>query len=122
VRREAGRQLELAGNPDFFLGAPKLDRVVILTAGDPDAMMNLVLDGTADAFEALSPVSGPPRLAANKTMRIELAPSFTVISLLFNQRAFGDRTRSWRTATFAKPSPWESIGSPWCGVRMGPTW
>jgi peptide/nickel transport system substrate-binding protein len=60
VRREPGRQLELAANPGFFLGTPTIDRVVFLTARDPEAQINLILDGSADLFENVPPVSGPP--------------------------------------------------------------
>ena len=91
VRREPGRRLELAADPNFFLGAPKLDRVVFLLARDPEAMINLLLDGTADLFEAVPPVSGPPRLAANPAIRLVTAPSLDVVYLLFNLRAYGDR-------------------------------
>lgn len=93
VRREPGRQVELAADPGFFLGAPKLDRVVFLVVRDAEAALNLLLDGTADAYEAVPPVSGPPRLAANRALRLLTAPSFNVMYLLFNQRAYGDRTR-----------------------------
>lgn len=93
VRREPGRQLELAANPDFFLGAPKLDRVVFVLARDPDAQMNLLLDGTGDVLEALPPVSGPPRLASRPEVRMFVRPSFGVQFLLFNERAYGDRSR-----------------------------
>ena len=93
VRRDPGQKLELAANPDFFLGAPRLDRVVFLVVRDPEAALNLLLDGSADAYEAVPPGSGPPRLAANPALRILTAPSFGVVYLLFNQRASGDRTR-----------------------------
>lgn len=93
VRREPGRQLELAAVPSFFLGAPKIDRVVVLFARDADARMNLLLDGSVDAYEGVPPVSGPPRLARSPAYRIETQPSFDLVYLLFNQRAYGDRTR-----------------------------
>jgi peptide/nickel transport system substrate-binding protein len=93
MRRDPGRQLELAANPDFFLGAPKLDRLVFLTARDPEAQINLLLDGTADIFEAVPPVSGPVRLAANPAIRLLNVPSLSVLYLLFNQRAPGNRTQ-----------------------------
>ena len=70
IRRDPGRQLELAANPEFFLGAPKLDRLVFLTVRDPEAQINLLLDGTADIFEAVPPVSGPVRLAANPAVKL----------------------------------------------------
>ena len=93
VAREPGRRLELAADSGFFLGQPKVDRVVFLLARDPDAQMNLLLDGTADVFEATPPVSGPPRLAAHPAIRLVTAPTLGVVYLLFNQRAYGDRSR-----------------------------
>ncbi|HEU5220413.1 MAG TPA: peptide ABC transporter substrate-binding protein, partial [Gemmatimonadales bacterium] len=93
ARREPGRQLELSGDPAFFLGAPRIDRVVFLFARDADARMNLLLDGTVDVYEGFPQVSGPPRLAGNPAYRIEEIPSFDVVYLLFNQRAYGDRSR-----------------------------
>ena len=93
VRRDPGQRLELAANPDFFLGAPKIDRVVFLTARDPEAQINLLLDGTADIFEAVPPVSGPVRLAANPGIRVVTVPSLAVLYLLFNERANGNRDR-----------------------------
>lgn len=93
VRRDPGRQLELAAVPGFFLGEPKIDRVVFLLARDPDAQLNLLLDGTADALEAFPPVSGPPRLRRDAPIRLHAMPSLVVTYLLFNQRAYGDRSR-----------------------------
>jgi len=93
VRREAGRQIELAANPAFFLGRPRLERVIFLLARDPEAQLNLVLDGTADALENVTPVSNVARLAARPEIRIMPVPTFGVGYLLFNERAYGDRSR-----------------------------
>jgi peptide/nickel transport system substrate-binding protein len=93
VRRVPGQRLELAGNPEFFLGAPKIDRLVFLVVRDVEAALNLMLDGTADIYEAVPPVTGPPRLAANSALKLAAAPSFNVLYLLFNQKAYGDRNQ-----------------------------
>lgn len=93
VRREAGRQLELAGVPTFFLGSPKIDRVVFLLARDADAQTNLLLDGTADAIENVNPPPRVARVAARPTLRIVGTPTFGVGYLLYNFRAYGDSTR-----------------------------
>jgi len=87
-----GQRLELAANPDFFLGAPKLDRVVFIEARDPEAQLNLVLSGTADALENVVPVTNIPRVANNPTLRLLQVPSFTVSYLLFNQLSRSDRS------------------------------
>lgn len=93
LRRVPGQRVELAGNQDFFLGAPRIDRVVLLVIRDVEAALNLLLDGSADVYEAVPPVTGPRRLAANPDLRLAAAPSFTVLYLLFNQRAYGDRSQ-----------------------------
>jgi peptide/nickel transport system substrate-binding protein len=93
LRRDPGQKLELAGNPGFFLGAPKLDRVIFLVVRDAEAALNLLLDGSADAYEGVAPSTGPARLAANPNLRLLTAPSFGVVYLLFNERAYGDRSR-----------------------------
>lgn len=93
VRRDAGQRLELAGNPGFFLGEPRIDRVVFLVVRDVEAALNLLLDGSADVYEAVPPITGPPRLAANPAIRLLSVPSFSVSYLLFNQRAHSDRSR-----------------------------
>jgi peptide/nickel transport system substrate-binding protein len=91
-RREPGRSLELLADPAFFLGRPGIGRVVVLLARDPEAQLNLLLDGTADILDNVTPVSNVPRLAGRPDLRIVPVPTFTVGYLLFNQRAFGDRT------------------------------
>lgn len=92
-RKESGRLIELTANPQFFLGAPKITRVVFLRAPDPEAQMSLLLDGTADAHQAISPVTGVPRMLARKEFVIRPVPSLTVGYLTFNLRASGDRTQ-----------------------------
>jgi peptide/nickel transport system substrate-binding protein len=94
ARREPGRQVELEAVPDFFLGAPKLQRVVFLIARNAEAQLNLMLDGSADAYEApgvlarqITPVMDKPSL------RILTQPALVVGYLLFNQKAYGDRSK-----------------------------
>ncbi len=90
---EPGQKLELVSNPDFFLGAPKLDRIVFLLIRNSEAQLNAVLDGTADAFEGvllqkdIGPIVGRPSL------RIVTYPSYTIAYLLLNERAPGDRSK-----------------------------
>jgi len=92
VRRDPGRQMELAAVPEFFLGAPRIDRVVLLLARDPEAQLNLILDGTADALESISPISNIPRVEARGDYRLVPVPTFILGYLLFNHRAYGDRS------------------------------
>ncbi len=93
VKFEPGRQAELAANPDFFLGGPKLDRVIFLIARAGEAQLNLMLDGTADAYEAgLLPRQITP-IVEKPSLRILTQPSLGIGYLLFNQRTPGDRSK-----------------------------
>jgi len=90
---EPGRQLELVANPDFFLGKPGLARVVFLVVRGAEAQLNLVLDGTADAYESAMLARQVTPVVAKPDLTIHTMPSFSVGYLLFNQRAYGDRSR-----------------------------
>jgi peptide/nickel transport system substrate-binding protein len=87
VRNVPGQFVELAAVPDFFLGTPKLERVILRTAVDPSARLNLLLSGQADAHDIIPP---PPdnlrRVSADTNLRLISVPSSTVGYLLFNQR------------------------------------
>lgn len=87
VRMVAGQFVELAANPDFFLGKPKIDRVIIRLAIEADARLNLLLSGQVDAMENIPPPQeNLRRVAADTTLRLIAVPSPTVGYLLFNQR------------------------------------
>lgn len=93
VRREPGRQVELAADPGFFLGRPKLERVVFLLARDIEAQINLLLDGTADALENVNPPARIARVSSRPGYTVVAGPSYGVGYLLFNFKAYGDRTQ-----------------------------
>jgi peptide/nickel transport system substrate-binding protein len=87
VRNVSGQFVELAANEHFFLGKPKLDRVIIRVAADPDARLNLLLGGQADAMDnAVPPLDNLRRIKADTTLRVIAVPSAGVGFLLFNQR------------------------------------
>jgi peptide/nickel transport system substrate-binding protein len=87
VRSVAGQFVELAANPDFFLGKPKLERVIIRIAADADARVNLLLSGQADAMDNVPPPQDNlRRVAADSSLRLIPVPSPTVGYLLYNQR------------------------------------
>ena len=97
VRSVPGQFIELAANPTFFLGTPRITRVFFRTAGDVDARINLLLSGEADATDNIAaPLSNVERVRAAPDLRIVPLPSPTVGYLLFNQR---DRTNR------SKPHP-----------------
>ncbi len=94
VRSVPGQFIELAANERFFLGRPAITRVVVRTATDPDARMNLVLSHDADATDnILPPLSNLQRMGADRKIRLIPVPSPTIGFLLFNQRDPADTSR-----------------------------
>ncbi len=94
VRTVPGQFIELRRNDDFFLGTPKIERVIVRAAADPDARVNLMLSGQADAMDNIPPPQDNiRRIAAEPSLRLIPVPSPTVGYLLFNQRDRRDRER-----------------------------
>jgi peptide/nickel transport system substrate-binding protein len=94
VRSVPGEFIELRRNDDFFLGKPKIERVIVRAAADPDARVNLMLSGQADAMDNIPPPQDNiRRIAAEPSLRVIPVPSPTVGFLLFNQRDRHDRQR-----------------------------
>ncbi len=95
VRSVPGQFIELAANPDFFLGRPAIEHVFFRAASDPEARMNLMLTGEADAMDNVpAPPSNIQRLAAAPDLRTVPVPSPVMGYLLFNQRDRTDHTKS----------------------------
>jgi peptide/nickel transport system substrate-binding protein len=87
VRNVPGQFIELAANEKFFLGKPKIERVIIRAAADPDARLNLLLSGQADAMDyVLPPLENLQRVKADTSLRLIPVPSPTVGFFLYNQR------------------------------------
>jgi peptide/nickel transport system substrate-binding protein len=94
VRAVPGQFIELRRNDDFFLGKPKIERVIVRAAADPDARVNLMLSGQADAMDNIPPPQDNlRRIAAEPSLRVIPVPSPTIGYLLFNQRDRHDRER-----------------------------
>jgi peptide/nickel transport system substrate-binding protein len=95
VRSVPGEFMELAANQHFFLGKPKLERVIIRMAVDPAARLNMVLSGQADAMDnVVPPLDNLRRVSADSSLRLVPVPSPTVGFLLFNQRDPRDSTHA----------------------------
>jgi peptide/nickel transport system substrate-binding protein len=95
VRNVPGQFVELKGNESFFLGRPKIDRVIIRVAPDPDARLNLLLSGQGDAMDnVIPPLDNLRRIAADSTLRLIPVPSPAVGFLLFNQKDPADSSHS----------------------------
>ena len=87
VRVVSGQFLELAANEDFFLGKPKIGRVILRVAPDPDARINLLLSGQADALDnVVPPLENIQRIKADTTLRLIPVPAPALGFLLFNQK------------------------------------
>jgi peptide/nickel transport system substrate-binding protein len=87
VRNLPGQFVELAANEQFFLGKPKIERVILRVAADPDARLNLLLSGQVDAMDnVIPPLENLRRINADTSLRTIPVPSPTVGFLLFNQR------------------------------------
>ena len=94
VRAVPGQFIELRSYDDFFLGKPKIERVIVRVAADPDARMNLMLSGQADAMDNIPPPQDNiRRIAAVPSLRVIAVPSPALGFLLFNQRDPRDRDR-----------------------------
>jgi peptide/nickel transport system substrate-binding protein len=87
VRVVPGQFLELAANDSFFLGRPKIGRVIFRVAPDPDARINLLLSGQADALDnVIPPLENIQRIKADSSLRLIPVPSPALGFLLFNQK------------------------------------
>jgi peptide/nickel transport system substrate-binding protein len=92
VRSVPGQFVELAAVPGFFLGKPRIERVILRTAAEPSARINLLLSGQADAMDVIPPPF-IDRIASDTTLRLISVPSATMGFLLFNQRDPKNRAR-----------------------------
>jgi peptide/nickel transport system substrate-binding protein len=94
VRSVPGETVELAAEPNFFLGRPGLGRVIFRTASDPAARMNLLLSGEADAMASVvPPMANRDRLERTGDFRLITTPSDLLGYLLFNYRDPADTSR-----------------------------
>ena len=94
VRSVPGQFVELAANDQFFMGAPAIKRVIVRTAADQEARINLLLSGDADAMNYVSPpLTNLARVSSDRDLRLVPVPSPTVGYLLFNARDPADHTR-----------------------------
>jgi peptide/nickel transport system substrate-binding protein len=93
VRRTPGQLVELAADPRFFLGKPRITRVLFLIAPDPEARANLVLSGTADAIDNIYSFTNPARLERLPAYQYYPVPGLTLIYINLNQRDPADSSR-----------------------------
>jgi peptide/nickel transport system substrate-binding protein len=93
VRRVPGQLVELAAFDRFFLGRPKIDRVIFRVTPDAEARLNLILTGEADFVQSLS-LPAEARIREESSFQVIPVISTGITYGLFNQRARSDRTRA----------------------------
>lgn len=93
VRGVPGQFVELRATKGFFLGEPRLDRVIFRVAADADARMNLLLSGEGDALENILPLANQARVRADTSLRLVAVPSTLIGYLLYNERDPADSAR-----------------------------
>jgi peptide/nickel transport system substrate-binding protein len=93
ARRVPGQLLELQANDRFFLGAPRLKRVLFLLARDPEARLNLLLSGAADAIDNIYSLPNPSRIEKLPSFNYYPVPGLVLSYITFNQRDPADTSR-----------------------------
>jgi peptide/nickel transport system substrate-binding protein len=86
VRRQPGQLIELAADNQFFLASPGIDRVMFLTAKDPEARANLLLTGEVDAIDNIYSLPNWARLERLPAFQYYPVPGPTLVYANFNQR------------------------------------
>jgi peptide/nickel transport system substrate-binding protein len=92
VRNVPGQLVELAANERFFLGAPAIKRVIFRVVRDPEARVNMLLSGEADLVQYLT-LAAEARARENGNFDVVPVLSPGITYALFNQRAYGDRSK-----------------------------
>ena len=92
VRNVPGQFIELEANPQFFLGAPGIKRVIFRIVRDPEARVSMLLSGEADVLQFLS-LTAEARARSHGSLEVVPVISPTITYALFNQRANGDRSK-----------------------------
>lgn len=91
VRWEAGSTIEIAADSAYFLGRPKLDRVIWRIVPDLGSAVGTLLAGEGDAIEVVPPAELRARVRAAPTLRLVPYPSNAVAYVAFNLRGRGGR-------------------------------
>lgn len=93
VRREPGDRIELEADPDFFLGKPRVTRVILKTISSPDARANMLQAGEIDALDNVFQLPDPAMVKALPDYRYYPAPVGVVAYISFNHRNPADTSK-----------------------------
>ncbi len=91
--RVAGQQLTLVANPRFFLGRPGIGRLIFLVAPSPEARVNLLLSGEADAMDNIYALPNPGRLETAAGFQLYPLPGLSINFASLNLRDPADTSR-----------------------------
>jgi peptide/nickel transport system substrate-binding protein len=93
TRRVPGQRLELAAWPDFYLGSPRIERIVLQVAGNADARANMLRAGEVDAIDNVFTLPDPQQVKALPDYRYYPSPGPLLLYINFNQRSRADSTQ-----------------------------
>jgi peptide/nickel transport system substrate-binding protein len=85
VRWEADQRIVLEANKDYWDGAPKVDRVVVLVVKENSSRRNMLEAGEVHAIDGVNPIDIDP-LSKNPAVRVIEAPGMSVAYLALNCR------------------------------------
>jgi peptide/nickel transport system substrate-binding protein len=88
-----GQSIELAGDSTYFLGRPRLRRLIWRVAGNLNNAVTMVLAGEADAVEVLVTPANITKAKADTALAIYPYAGSTYTFVRFNLRANGDRSK-----------------------------
>jgi len=94
VRWESGTEIVLAADTGYFLGRPRLDRIVFRVMPDVSAAVSALIAGEADAMEVIPQRDEIERALRAPDLRLLPYPSPFVAGIVFNLRPgrpFADR-------------------------------
>jgi peptide/nickel transport system substrate-binding protein len=91
VRWDANERIEVAADTAYFLGRPRLDRVVWRIVPDLGAAVSALIAGEGDAIPVIPQAELRARVAAAPDTRLVPYPSMAVAYIAFNLRARGGR-------------------------------
>lgn len=92
VRRVPGQLVELAANQDFYLGKPKIQRVLFQVVANAEARTNMLRAGEIDAIDNIYNLSDPKQVNALEEYRYLPSPGALLLYINFNQVSRSDTT------------------------------
>lgn len=92
-RRVPGQQVELVSNPDFFLGKPRVERIVFRVVTNADARTNMLRAGEVDGMDNVFTLADPQQVGALPDYQYYPNPGPGLQYINFNLRNRADSTQ-----------------------------